>query len=61
MSEASVPKFDVGGRVEAGLSLMAILAGVTAAYYTGQTGEPHPLFFVCAGLALFVLFFTAEK
>ena len=60
MSENTVPKFEVDERVEIGLSLVAIGAGAAAAYYTAQTGRPHPLFWVCAGLTLFVLFFTSS-
>ncbi|WP_435115218.1 hypothetical protein [Halolamina sp. C58] len=61
MSERSLPKVGVDERVEIALLLIAVAAGTTAAYYTGQTGEPHPLFAVCAGLTLFVLLFTAEE
>jgi len=61
MTDTSVPKFELDERIEIGLSLIAILAGMIAAYYTGKTGDPHPLFWVCAGLTLFVLFFTSEE
>lgn len=61
MSENHVPKVEVDERVQIGLSLLAIAAGATAAYYTAQTGDPHPLFWVCAVLTLFVLFFTSEE
>ena len=59
--ENPVPKVDIDERVEIALSLIAVAAGAIAAYYTGQTGEPHPLFAVCAVLTLFVLLFTADE
>ncbi|WP_327051753.1 hypothetical protein [Halomicrococcus gelatinilyticus] len=59
MTDTSVPKVDVDDRIEIGLSLIAILLGALAAYFTGKTGEPQPLLWLgCAGLTLFVLFFT---
>lgn len=61
MTDTSVPTVDVGERTVIALSLMAILAGLTAAYYTARSGNPHPLFWVCAGLTLFVLFFASEE
>jgi len=61
MTGTSLPNVDVDERIEIGLSLIAILAGMIAAYYTGKTGDPHPLFWVCAGLTPFVLFFSSEE
>ncbi|WP_053948355.1 hypothetical protein [Halolamina sediminis] len=61
MFENAVPKVDVEKRVTIALSLIAVAAGVIAAYYTGQTGEPHPLFVGCAGLTVFVLLFTSDE
>jgi len=60
MTENSLPTVDIDARIEIGLSLLAVVSGAVAAYYTGTTGDPHPLFLVCAGLTLFVLFFTAD-
>lgn len=61
MTDTSVPTVEVGERTVIALSLMAVLAGLTAAYYTARSGDPHPLFWVCAGLALFVVLFTSEE
>jgi len=44
MADTSVPNVEVDERTKIGLSLIAILAGTIAAYYAGQTGDPHPLF-----------------
>lgn len=61
MSEHSVPAVGVDQRVQIVLSLVAVLAAAIAAYYTGKTGDPHPLFVVCTGLTLFVLLFTTDE
>jgi hypothetical protein len=61
MSTDSVPTFDVDDRVEIALSLTAVATGCLAAYYTGKSGDPHPLFLVCAGLTLFVLLFIGDE
>jgi len=61
MCENPVPNVEVDERVQIGLSLAAVVAGGVAAYYMGQTGEPHPLLWVCTGITLFVLFFASDE
>ena len=61
MSESLVPKLVVNERIEAGVSLIAVLAAMAAAYYTGQTGNWVPLMAISIGLALVVLFVISEE
>ena len=56
----SVPEVTIGKRTEWVLLLAGVLAGIAAAYYTGQTGNWGPLMAVSGGVLLVVLFVTVE-
>lgn len=61
MTDESIPTAVVGERTETGLLILGILAGVAAAYYTGQTGNWGPLILISGGILVVVLFVTAES
>ncbi|WP_159901946.1 hypothetical protein [Salinirussus salinus] len=61
MSETALPTVAVDRRVEVGASLLGILAVLGATYYTGQTGNPFPLFAATSALALVVLFVNSGE
>ncbi|AGB32896.1 hypothetical protein C488_09604 [Natrinema pellirubrum DSM 15624] len=61
MTENSVPNLAIDERLELCVSLLGVGAVIAAAYYTGRTGTWEPLMAVSLGLALVVLFVTAEE
>lgn len=61
MAENPVPKVVVDERIEVAVTLVGVVAALTAAYYTGQTGNWEPLMAMSMGLALVVLFVTSEE
>ena len=61
MSETALPNVVVDERVEVGASLLGIMTVLGAAYYTGQTGNPFPLFAASTVLALVILFVSSEE
>ncbi|MGB9964223.1 hypothetical protein [Halobacterium hubeiense] len=61
MSEGSVPKLVVDGRVVVAVTVAGILAVCAAAYHAGETGSWMPLSAASIALGLVVLFVTAEE
>ena len=59
--ERGVPNVVVDRRIDVGLHLAGTVAVVAAAYHAGRTGDPYPLFAVCAILSLVVLFVTSDE
>jgi hypothetical protein len=60
MSETALPNV-VDERTEVGASLLGVLPALGGAYYTGQTGNPFPLFAASTALALVILFVSSEE
>ncbi|RQG95199.1 hypothetical protein [Natrarchaeobius chitinivorans] len=60
MGETSSPEFVVDEKIEVAMLLAGVFAVVTAAYYTGRTGNGGPLMGMSVGLLLIVLFVTSE-
>lgn len=61
MSETMVPPtLEVDRRIDIGLHLAGALACMSAAYYTGQTGNWEPLALASIATGLVVLFVTSE-
>ena len=61
MTENPVPELVVDERIEVGVLLVGVLAGIAATYHTGQTGNWGPLMVISLGLSLVVLLVTSEQ